>query len=50
MAAGGLALDVTASIGCAALSPGEAEGSALLARADAKLYEAKSAGRNRVAS
>lgn len=50
IAAGGLALDVTASIGCAALSPGEAEGSALLARADAKLYEAKSAGRNRVAS
>lgn len=50
IAAGGLALDVTASIGCATLAPGEADGRALLARADAKVYEAKRAGRNRVAS
>jgi len=45
--AGGLALPVTVSLGCAALAPGEV-GRALLARADAKLYEAKGAGRNRV--
>jgi diguanylate cyclase (GGDEF)-like protein len=47
--AAGRALAVTASFGCAALAPGEAA-EALLARADARLYEAKRAGRNRVAS
>jgi diguanylate cyclase (GGDEF)-like protein len=50
IAAAGLALAVTASVGCATLAPGEADGRDLLARADAKLYEAKRAGRNRVAS
>lgn len=41
---------VTVSIGVAALNAGDANGSALLARADAALYAAKRAGRNRVAS
>ena len=50
VAAGGVALSVTASVGCATLAPGEDGGHALLARADARLYEAKRAGRNRVAS
>ncbi len=45
----GAALAVTASLGCAALAPGEAP-DALVARADSRLYEAKGAGRNRVAS
>lgn len=43
----GLSLPVTVSLGCASLLP-EEDGRALLARADAKLYEAKNAGRNRV--
>ncbi len=43
----GRALAVTASFGCAELRPGE-DGEALLGRADARLYEAKRAGRNRV--
>ncbi len=43
---GGGAIEVTASLGCAALLPGEADGASLLARADARLYEAKGAGRN----
>lgn len=38
---------VTVSLGCAALAPGE-DGRSLLARADARLYEAKRAGRDRV--
>ena len=46
--AAGLALAVTVSAGVAALEPGE-DGAALLARADARLYEAKRAGRDRVA-
>jgi diguanylate cyclase (GGDEF)-like protein len=46
--AAGCALSVTVSLGCAALAPGE-DGRSLLARADAKLYEAKRAGRDRVA-
>ena len=46
--AGGTALAVTASLGCAALASGEAP-EALVARADAQLYAAKGAGRNRVA-
>ncbi len=46
--AGGTALAVTASLGCAALASGEAP-EALVARADARLYAAKGAGRNRVA-
>jgi len=48
VAAAGLALAVTVSAGVAALEPGE-DGAALLARADARLYEAKRAGRDRVA-
>jgi len=40
---------VTVSLGCAALAPGEAP-EALVARADARLYEAKRAGRDRVVS
>ncbi len=42
-------LRVTASFGVAELSPGEGT-SGLIARSDAKLYEAKSGGRNRVAA
>ena len=45
--AGGSLLVVTLSAGCAALAPGEG-GEGLLARADAKLYEAKRGGRDRV--
>lgn len=41
---------VTVSIGVAALCAGDTDGTALLARADAALYAAKRAGRNRVAS
>lgn len=41
---------VTVSIGVAAMNAGDADGAALLARADAALYAAKRAGRNRVAS
>ncbi len=40
---------MTVSVGCAVRGPGEA-GEDLVRRADAKLYEAKGAGRNRVAS
>jgi diguanylate cyclase (GGDEF)-like protein len=40
-------LSVTASLGCATLAPGERP-EALLARADARLYEAKRDGRDRV--
>jgi diguanylate cyclase (GGDEF)-like protein len=47
--AAGRALAVTASFGCAALLPDEPP-DALVARADARLYDAKRAGRNRVAS
>jgi diguanylate cyclase (GGDEF)-like protein len=47
--AAGRALAVTVSLGCAALAAGD-HGGSLLARADAKLYEAKRAGRDRVAS
>jgi diguanylate cyclase (GGDEF)-like protein len=47
--AAGRALSVTVSLGCAALAAGEAP-EALVARADARLYEAKRDGRNRVAS
>ncbi len=42
------ALDLTVSLGCAALHAEEREAAALLARADARLYDAKRAGRNRV--
>jgi diguanylate cyclase (GGDEF)-like protein len=45
----GLAAPVTASFGVACLQPGET-GASLLARADAALYAAKQAGRNRVAA
>lgn len=40
---------VTCSLGVAQLLPGEADGGAMLARADAALYTAKSSGRNRTA-
>jgi diguanylate cyclase (GGDEF)-like protein len=49
IAAGAEALGVTVSLGCAAREPGVA-GSDLLARADARLYAAKAAGRDRVAT
>jgi diguanylate cyclase (GGDEF)-like protein len=45
--AGGARLAVTVSLGCATLGPGE-PADALLARADARLYEAKRSGRDRV--
>lgn len=45
---GGRSLRVTASLGCAALEPADPDGAALQARADARLYEAKRAGRDRV--
>ena len=48
IAAGGAALTVTVSLGCAVLLPDDTDGRALLARADARLYEAKDAGRNQV--
>lgn len=41
-------LHVTASLGCAALEEGDLDGRPLLARADARLYDAKRGGRNRV--
>ncbi|HTN52482.1 MAG TPA: diguanylate cyclase [Anaeromyxobacter sp.] len=46
--AGAAGIAVTVSVGCAALGRDE-DGAALLARADARLYEAKRAGRDRVA-
>jgi diguanylate cyclase (GGDEF)-like protein len=46
--AGEAPLAVTASLGCAVLAAGETA-EALVARADARLYEAKRGGRNRVA-
>jgi two-component system cell cycle response regulator len=48
IAAGTAAIDVTVSLGCAALTAEEREAATLLARADARLYDAKRAGRNRV--
>ena len=42
------AYPVTISVGVGALGPGEGVAADLLARADAKLYEAKRTGRNRV--
>ena len=44
----GQRISVTVSIGIAALEPGDLAGEALLARADARLYQAKREGRNRV--
>jgi hypothetical protein len=41
---------VTASLGVAQALPGEADVNAVLGRADAALYAAKAAGRNRVCS
>jgi eukaryotic-like serine/threonine-protein kinase len=41
-------LAVTVSVGAVSLSPGDADLSALLGRADRRLYDAKRAGRNRV--
>lgn len=46
--ANGEALIVTTSIGIAALDEGDANIDALVARADAALYEAKTGGRNRI--
>jgi diguanylate cyclase (GGDEF)-like protein len=48
--ADGRPVEVTASLGCAALEPADEDGAALLARADARLYQAKRAGRDRVVS
>ena len=45
---GGLGLRVTCSLGVAEMKPGDTDGGALLARADAALYGAKAGGRNRV--
>ena len=39
---------ITCSLGVAELKPGDEDGGALLARADAALYGAKAGGRNRV--
>jgi two-component system, cell cycle response regulator len=50
VSAAGCALSITVSLGCATLLPGEGDGRALLARADARLYDAKHAGRDRVVS
>lgn len=47
--AGGQALRVTVSLGCAELAPEDADGADLFARADGHLYRAKNAGRDRVA-
>lgn len=44
----GLSLQVTISVGCATLDELDSKAMALLERADAKLYEAKQRGRNRV--
>jgi diguanylate cyclase (GGDEF)-like protein len=46
----GLSIGVTVSIGCAALALEDAHLDDLVKRSDDKLYEAKSAGRNRVVS
>ena len=45
---GTAAIHVSVSLGCAALEAEEREAASLLARADARLYDAKRAGRNRV--
>ncbi len=45
---GTTAVDLTVSLGCASLNAEEREAAPLLARADARLYDAKRAGRNRV--
>jgi diguanylate cyclase (GGDEF)-like protein len=45
---GGMAIAVTVSIGCAAISAADLTGDAALRRADKALYGAKDAGRNRV--
>jgi diguanylate cyclase (GGDEF)-like protein len=44
----GATIRITVSIGAAVLAPDDASPDALVARADAKLYEAKQGGRNRV--
>lgn len=46
----GLPIQITCSLGVAELKPGDTDGGALLARADAALYGAKAGGRNRVVS
>jgi two-component system cell cycle response regulator len=45
---GGTVIEVTVSVGVAALRPGDRAPEKLLARADAALYRAKNTGRNRV--
>ena len=44
----GAKIPVTVSVGIASLGPGIGDGTQLIAAADAALYEAKHAGRNRV--
>ena len=44
----GRSLQITVSIGCATLSETDDDSTALVARADTKLYDAKHLGRNRV--
>ncbi len=44
----GQKVQITCSLGVAELKPGDTDGGALLARADAALYGAKAGGRNRV--
>ncbi len=44
-----LEVQVTVSVGCAAIRPGDTTLDDLVERADGKLYEAKAAGRNRIA-
>ncbi len=49
IAVGEADVELTVSLGCAAIDAEEREAASLLARADARLYDAKRAGRNRVA-
>jgi diguanylate cyclase (GGDEF)-like protein len=44
----GVDIRITASFGVTAITPGEIDGTAIIARADAALYRAKADGRNRI--
>ena len=50
LAAGGVPLTVTASLGVAEVWPSDRSAEDALQRADAALYQAKRAGKNRVAT